>query len=153
MITAGIGRFGPFVKMGSTYANIPKDESVLEIGLNRAVALIVEKQEKVKAKGAPGTELGVHPSDEKPITLNEGRYGPYVKHGRTNATIPKDKDPKTLTLEEAIALIDAKGGKKAPAKKAAAKKAPAKKAPAKKAAAKKPAAKKTAAKKPAKKAD
>ena len=79
------------------------------------VALIVEKQEKVKAKGAPGTELGVHPSDEKPITLNEGRYGPYVKHGRTNATIPKDKDPKTLTLEEAIALIDAKGGKKAPA--------------------------------------
>ncbi|MDG1415872.1 MAG: DNA topoisomerase, partial [Alphaproteobacteria bacterium] len=153
MITAGIGRFGPFVKMGSTYANIPKDESVLEIGLNRAVALIVEKQEKVKAKGAPGTELGVHPSDEKPITLNEGRYGPYVKHGRTNATIPKDKDPKTLTLEEAIALIDAKGGKKAPAKKAAAKKAPAKKAPAKKAAAKKPAAKKTAAKKTAKKAD
>jgi len=148
MITAGIGRFGPFIKMGSTYANIPKDESVLEIGLNRAVALIVEKQEKVKAKGAPGTELGVHPSDEKPITLNEGRYGPYVKHGRTNATIPKDKDPKTLTLEEAIALIDAKGGKKAPAKKAAAKKAPAKKA-----AAKKPAAKKTAAKKTAKKAD
>ena len=148
MITAGIGRFGPFIKMGSTYANIPKDESVLEIGLNRAVALIVEKQEKVKAKGAPGTELGVHPSDEKPITLNDGRYGPYVKHGRTNATIPKDKDPKTLTLEEAIALIDAKGGKKAPAKKA-----PAKKAPAKKAAAKKPAAKKTAAKKTAKKAD
>ncbi len=148
MITAGIGRFGPFIKMGSTYANIPKDESVLEIGLNRAVALIVEKQEKVKAKGAPGTELGVHPSDEKPITLNDGRYGPYVKHGRTNATIPKDKDPKTLTLEEAIALIDAKGGKKAPAKKAAAKKAPAKKA-----AAKKPAAKKTAAKKTAKKAD
>ena len=122
MITAGIGRFGPFVKLGTTYANIPKDESVLEIGLNRAVALIVEKQEKVKAKGAPGTELGVHPSDEKPITLNEGRYGPYVKHGRTNATIPKDKDPKTLTLEEAIALIDAKGGKKAPAKKPAPKK-------------------------------
>ncbi|MGB1160227.1 MAG: type I DNA topoisomerase [Alphaproteobacteria bacterium] len=135
MITAGIGRFGPFVKMGSTYANIPKDESVLEIGLNRAVALIVEKQEKVKAKGAPGTELGVHPSDEKPITLNDGRYGPYVKHGRTNATIPKDKDPKTLTLEEAIALIDAKAGKKkAPAKKAAPKKAPAKKTAAKKAA-------------------
>ena len=99
------------------------------------MALIVEKQEKVKAKGAPGTELGVHPSDEKPITLNDGRYGPYVKHGRTNATIPKDKDPKTLTLEEAIALIDAKAEKKkAPAKKAAAKKSPAKKTAAKKAA-------------------
>ena len=132
MITAGIGRFGPFVKLGTTYANIPKDESVLEIGLNRAVALIVEKQEKVKAKGAPGTELGIHPSDEKPITLNDGRYGPYVKHGRTNATLPKDKDPKSLTLEEAIALIDAKSGKKAPAKKAAAKKTPAKKTAAKK---------------------
>jgi len=132
MITAGIGRFGPFVKLGTTYANIPKDESVLEIGLNRAVALIVEKQEKVKAKGAPGTELGMHPSDEKPITLNDGRYGPYVKHGRTNATLPKDKDPKSLTLEEAIALIDAKSGKKAPAKKAAAKKTPAKKTEAKK---------------------
>ena len=113
MITAGIGRYGPFVKMGSTYANIPEDESVLEIGLNRAVALINEKQKKVKDKAAPGTELGLHPRDGKPITLNEGRYGPYVKHGRTNATIPKDKDPKTLTLEEAIALIDAKsGGKK-----------------------------------------
>ena len=133
MITAGIGRFGPFVKMGTTYANIPKDESVLEIGLNRAVALILEKQEKAKARSAPGTELGVHPSDEKPITLNEGRYGPYVKHGRTNATIPKDQDPKTLTLEQAIALIDAKAGKKAPAKKAATKK----KAPAKKTATKK----------------
>ena len=132
MITAGIGRFGPFVKLGTTYANIPKDESVLEIGLNRAVALIVEKQEKVKAKGAPGTELGIHPSDEKPITLNDGRYGPYVKHGRTNATLPKDKDPKSLTLEEAIALIDAKSGKKAPAKKAAARKTPAKKTAAKK---------------------
>ena len=105
---------------------------MLEIGLNRAVALIVEKQEKVKAKGAPGTELGMHPSDEKPITLNDGRYGPYVKHGRTNATLPKDKDPKSLTLEEAIALIDAKSGKKAPAKKAAAKKTPAKKTAAKK---------------------
>ena len=124
MITAGIGRFGPFVKKGSTYATIPKDESVLEIGLNRAVALIVEKEEKTKARGGTaGTELGKHPSDEKPITLHDGRYGPYVKHGRTNATIPKDKDPKALTLEDAIALIDAKkGSKKAPAKKTAAKK-------------------------------
>ena len=113
MITAGVGRYGPFVKMGSTYANIPEDESVLEIGLNRAVALINEKQKKVKAKTAPGTKLGAHPRDGKPITLNEGRYGPYVKHGRTNATIPKDKDPKTLTLQQAVALIDAKsGGKK-----------------------------------------
>ena len=65
MITAGIGRYGPFVKMGSTYANIPEDESVLEIGLNRAVALINEKQKKVKDKAAPGTELGATPSGRK----------------------------------------------------------------------------------------
>ena len=120
MVTAGIGRFGPFVKKGSTYANIPKDESVLEIGLNRAVALIVEKQSKMKGGGAAaGTELGKHPKDEKPITLHDGRYGPYVKHGRTNATLPKGSDPKAVTLEEAIALIDAKKGKKTPAKKSA----------------------------------
>ncbi|MGB1081407.1 MAG: topoisomerase C-terminal repeat-containing protein, partial [Alphaproteobacteria bacterium] len=120
MVTAGIGRRGPFVKKGSTYANIPKDESVLEIGLNRAVALIVEKQSKMKGGGAAaGTELGKHPKDEKPITLHDGRYGPYVKHGRTNATLPKGSDPKAVTLEEAIALIDAKKGKKTPAKKSA----------------------------------
>ncbi len=120
MVTAGIGRFGPFVKKGSTYANIPKDESVLEIGLNRAVALIVEKQSKMKGGGAAaGTELGKHPKDEKPITLHDGRYGPYVKHGRTNATLSKGSDPKAVTLEEAIALIDAKKGKKTPAKKSA----------------------------------
>ena len=101
-------------KKGSTYANIPKDESVLEIGLNRAVALIVEKQSKMKGGELPqAPSWSKHPKDEKPITLHDGRYGPYVKHGRTNATLPKGSDPKAVTLEEAIALIDAKKEKDA----------------------------------------
>jgi DNA topoisomerase-1 len=96
-------------------------------------------------------ELGPHPDDGKPITVRSGRYGPYVKHGTTNATLPKDITPDEITLDEALALIAArvaKGPAKKPARKAAAKPATAKKppekasrkAPAKKAAAKKPAA-------------
>jgi DNA topoisomerase-1 len=105
-------------------------------------------------------ELGNHPEDGKPIRVLSGRFGPYIKHGDTNANVPKGADPAALTLEEAVALIADRvakgGGGKKPAKKAAPKKAPAKAkaaadgaAPAKKAPAKKPAAKKPAAKKPA----
>ena len=153
-VTAGLGRFGPFVKKDKVYASIPKDEDVLTIGLNRAVTLIAEK----KPRGAPaGKEVGKHPADEAPITLHEGRYGPYVKHGRLNASLPKDMEPDKLTVEIAVEILAKqaeKKGKKAPAKKAPAKKPAAKKTAAKKTAAKKPAAKKTeaAAKKaPAKK--
>ena len=92
-------------------------------------------------------EVGVHPDDEKPIGVYAGRYGPYVKHGKINATIPKDRDPADLTLEEAIALIAERAAKSG--KKPAAKKAAAKKPAAKKAAAKKPAKKAAAKKKPA----
>jgi DNA topoisomerase I len=102
--------------------------------------------------------MGAHPQDGKPILVMEGKYGAYVKHGKTNATLPKDTDVQKVTMEEVVALLaerSGKSGKKAPAKKAAApKKAaeadkkPAKKAAAKKPAAKKPAAKKAAAKKP-----
>ena len=79
----------------------------------------MEKQEKVKAKGAPGTELGIHPSDEKPITLNDGRYGPYVKHNKINATIPKDEEPDSVTLERALELIVARAAKAGAGKKKA----------------------------------
>jgi DNA topoisomerase-1 len=109
--------------------------------------------------------LGPHPDDGKDITVRSGRYGPYVKHGSTNATLPKDITPEEITLDEALSLLaarEAKGPAKKPAKKAAAKPAAVKKAKAadadapkkpaaKKAAAKKPAAKKTTAKKPASK--
>ncbi|HVJ31859.1 MAG TPA: topoisomerase C-terminal repeat-containing protein, partial [Terriglobia bacterium] len=168
-ILAGIGRFGPYLKHGSAFKSIPKDDDVLTIGLNRAVVVLAEPSRGRGGRAAaPGREIGKHPSDSAPVTVHEGRYGPYVKHGAVNATIPKDIDPASLSMDAAVALLAAraekvgsgKGGRKgakAPAaKKPAAKKAAAKKmangedaAPVKKPAAKKATAKKTAAKKPA----
>ena len=174
-ILAGIGRFGPYLKHGSAFKSIPKDDDVLSIGLNRAVVVLAEpsRGRGGRAAAAPGREIGKHPADSAPVTVHEGRYGPYVKHGAVNATIPKDIDPASLSMDAAVALIAAraekvgngkagrKGAKtaaKAPVgKKPAAKKVDAKKAatgngddaPVKKPAAKKAAAKKTAAKKPA----
>ena len=159
-ITAGIGRFGPFVRHEKTYASLEAGDEVFDIGLNRAVTLIAEKIAKGPSGrrfGAdPGKPLGEHPSLGG-VAVKNGRYGAYVTAGGVNATIPSDKTPETITLAEAIALIDeraAKGGgkpkrgaKKAAAKKAAPKKAAAKAAdpdapkPAKKAAAKKAAVK------------
>lgn len=145
-IEAGIGRYGPFVKHGKTYANLPNVDEVFEVGLNRAVDLIAEKRANPRGRGGaaakPLKELGKHPEDGEPVNVMSGRYGPYVKHGKTNATLPKGLEPEEITLERAVELIAekaAKGGgkKKAPAKKAAAKKPAAKKAPAKKPAAKK----------------
>ncbi len=144
MITAGIGRFGPFIKMGGTYVSLKGDDDVLTVGLNRAVVLFADKPRK-----DPPKELGKHPGDKRPVTLKAGRWGPFVQHGKLMASLPKDMDKETVTLETAIELLNAKSGKdgkKAPAEKPA-KKAAAKKAPAKK----KPAAKKTAAKKTTKK--
>jgi DNA topoisomerase-1 len=148
---------------------------VFTVGINRAVDVLAEKKARGGKPRGPKAlrELGNHPEDGKPIQIMDGKYGPYVKHEKTNATLPKDAEIDKVTLEEAVALIAARelqtGGKKKPAKKAAAKKkAPARKPaakiaektdkPAKKAATtKKPAAKKatpkkTAAKKPAAKA-
>ena len=154
-ITAGLGRFGPFILHDGTYANLKDPEELFDIGLNRAITVLAEKIARAEERaGKVLKELGNHPDSGKPVQVREGKYGPYIKHGSTNATLPKSAVPEDVTLEEALALVaekDAKSGKKKPAKKAAAKKEPAaKKAPAKKAVAKKPAAKKkTAAKKPA----
>jgi DNA topoisomerase-1 len=153
-ITAGLGRFGPFVKHEKTYASLEAGDEVFDIGLNRAVTLIAEKIAKGPSGrrfGAdPGKPLGDHPTLGG-VAVKGGRYGAYVTAGGVNATIPSDKTQETITLEEAIALIDervAKGGikPKRGAKKASAKKAVAKKADA---AEKKPAAKKAVAKKAA----
>ncbi|MFT4278324.1 MAG: type I DNA topoisomerase [Rhodopseudomonas sp.] len=147
-IKAGIGRFGPYVQHEKTYASLEAGDDVHTIGLNRAVTLIAEKVAKGPSKGRfgsdPGKALGDHPSLGA-VAVKKGRYGAYVTAGGVNATIPNDKTEDTITLPEAIALLDeraAKGGgkaKKAPAKKAAAKKADAdgKAKPVKKAAAKK----------------
>jgi DNA topoisomerase-1 len=123
-ILAGIGRFGPYIQHGKNYASLETGDDVLSIGLNRAVTLLAEK----KAKGprgrrfgaaAPGRLLGDHPDKGGPIVAKSGRYGPYVSHEGVNATLPSDLTPETITLEQAIGLIDArasrgggKGGKK-----------------------------------------
>jgi DNA topoisomerase I len=152
-ITAGLGRFGPFVKHEKTYASLEAGDDVFSIGLNRAVTLIAEKVAKGPSGrrfGAdPGKPLGDHPSLGG-VALKNGRYGAYVTAGGVNATIPSDIAPEAITLAQAIALIDeraAKGGGKAKraAKKAAPKAKPeaedAAAKPAKKAVAKKAAAK------------
>ncbi len=146
-VEAGIGRYGPFVKHGKTYANLPTVDEVWEVGMNRAVELIAQKRAKVPGRGAaakPLKELGEHPENGGALNVMEGRYGPYVKWEKVNATLPKDMDPETVTLEQAVELVNekaAKGGKKKVAKKAVAKKPAAKKAAPKKAPAKKKAAK------------
>ncbi|MCO5146771.1 MAG: type I DNA topoisomerase [Aquamicrobium sp.] len=147
MISAGIGRYGPFVLHDGTYANLESVEDVFSIGLNRAVTVLAEKKSKFangrgRTAAAALKELGDHP-DGGPITVRDGRYGPYVNWGKVNATLPKGKDPASVTVEEALALIVAKGGKSGGGKKTAA----AKKASAKKPAAKKASAKKTTSKK------
>ncbi len=123
-IRAGIGRFGPFIQVGGTYVSLKDDDDdVLTIGLNRAVALLGDKPRK-----APPKELGNHPKNKKPIMLKEGRWGPFVQHGKTMARLPKDMDKESVSLEDAIALIDAKTGgaptkaKAAPKKKTTGKK-------------------------------
>ncbi len=156
-VEAGIGRYGPYVKHAAKYVNLPDVEEVFTIGMNRAVEVLASKQMRGRAAAvAPMAELGEHP-DGGPVQVMSGRYGPYVKWGKVNATLPRDVEPAALTMEQALELIAAKAAKsgKKPAKKAAAKPAAkAEKAPAKKAAAKKPAAKKATAKKaPAKAAD
>ncbi len=198
-IVAGMGRFGPYVQHGKMYASVGKDEDILSVGANRAIDLIVAKEQgggrqfgnaapgrplgdhpeggpvsvkagrfgnyvnwgkinatipkgvnaeeidlaaaidllKARAAGTPaggGRALGDHPSGGK-ITVRDGRYGAYVNLGKINATIPKSISPDSITLADAIELIDEKGG--APAK---SKRGPAKKAPARKTAAAKPAA-------------
>ncbi len=162
-ITAGIGRFGPFVRHDKTYASLEAGDEVFDIGLNRAVTLIAEKAAKGPGRrfGAdPGKPLGDHPSLGA-VALKNGRYGAYVTAGGVNATIPAEFEKDSLTLEQAIALIDERaakgGGSKGKAKAKAAPKAKGAKAakaaaasdgedapkPAKKAAVKKAAAKPT----------
>ena len=153
-ITAGLGRFGPFVLHNGTYANVESIEDVFTIGINRAVAVLAEKaaggsKKWSRPKATVLKDLGEHPDGGGKIEVLSGRYGPYVKHGSVNATVPKGKEPATLTVPEAVELLAARaaqgGGKKKPARKPAKAKAPAKEPAAAKAKAKAP-AKKAAAK-------
>ena len=157
-ILVGIGRYGPYVQHGKTYANLEKDDDVLAIGANRAIDLIVAKESgAVYRRGGqrdPGRALGEEPGTGKTVVVKAGRFGPYVTDGEVNATLPRALSADAVTLDEAIALINArraagpakkprrgtrggaKAGAKAPAPsaKAGAKKRTARKAGAKKAA-------------------
>ena len=137
-ITAGLGRYGPFILHDGTYANVESIEEVFTVGLNRAVTLLAEK----RAGGGKGRfgratqrtvlkDLGEHPSEGGKIEVLDGKYGAYVTHNKVNATVPKAKKPEDLTVDEAVALLAeriANGGGKKGAKrgKAAAKPKPAK---------------------------
>ncbi|MGH6845311.1 MAG: type I DNA topoisomerase, partial [Methylocella sp.] len=112
-ILAGIGRFGPYVQHGKTYASIAKDDDILSIGENRAIDLIVAKESGLTgrrfgdAASAPARLLGEHPEGGD-VVVKAGRYGPYVNYGKINATLPRDADATKLTLEDAIALVATK---------------------------------------------
>ncbi len=111
-ILAGIGRYGSYVQHSKTYANLGKDDDVLEIGANRAIDLIVAKESGAGGRGRFGADagraLGDHPSLGGAVTVRQGRFGAYVNHGKVNATLPKGTDPASLTLEDAVAMLAAK---------------------------------------------
>ncbi|TMM55221.1 type I DNA topoisomerase [Sulfitobacter sabulilitoris] len=153
MVWANIGRYGPYIKhaestseRGGTNANLENIDEVFTVGMNRAVQLLAEKVASRGGRGKaakPIREMGEHPDEGGAVNIMEGKYGPYVKWDKVNATLPKETDPAAVTMEQAIELINEKAAKKGNRKKPAAKKAAPKKATTKKAAAKKkPAAKK-----------
>ncbi len=151
VIAAGIGRFGPYLRYDQRYFKLDGAEEALTIGLNHAVTKIAEAPPKGARRGPEALrQLGDHPELGGPVAIYKGRYGPYVKHGDVNATIPDDVEPEELAMEQAVELIAARAArqKKKPARKAAAKKTATRKTAAKKKTAGKTAAKKKA---PAKK--
>ena len=101
-LEAGIGRFGPFIRMGSIYASLDKDDDVLSVGLNRAVDVIAKKLDSVRS-------LGPHPADKEPVMVRKGRFGPYAQHGQRVANLPRDVAMDDLTLDDAVALLAEKG--------------------------------------------
>ncbi|MEX2364768.1 MAG: topoisomerase C-terminal repeat-containing protein, partial [Balneolaceae bacterium] len=107
VVKAGVGRYGPFVVHDGKFKSIPKDDSVLDIELDRAVELLAQKTNSRKSNEIK--DLGAHPETENPIKVMTGRYGPYIKYGKKNISLPKEAVPEEYTLEEAVQLISEKG--------------------------------------------
>lgn len=146
-ITAQNGRYGPYLKKGTDSRSLETEDQLFSITLDEALAIYAQPKQRGRAAAKPPLkELGTDPVSERPVVVKDGRFGPYVTDGETNATLRRDDDVETITPERGYELLAEKRAKapaKKTAKKAAAKKTTAKKAPAKKAAAKKTAAKKT----------
>ncbi|HEX6441510.1 MAG TPA: topoisomerase C-terminal repeat-containing protein, partial [Stellaceae bacterium] len=121
-ITAGVGRFGPYLKHGSTFVSLGADDDVLHIGLNRAVTLLAEAKTGQRRGPQLLRELGPHPEGGT-VGLYRGRYGPYVSHDKVYASLPKSADPDTFPLDQALVLLaaqKAKGKGRKPARRGAA---------------------------------
>ena len=108
-ILVGINRFGPYLQRGAERMRLPAEEDVLTIGINRALALLADRKSGPRRRMAHVLrELGPHPKDQKPVQLVQGRFGPYVRHGRVNASLPKGTDPEGVDLAQALHLLEAK---------------------------------------------
>ncbi|MEU0085162.1 type I DNA topoisomerase [Streptomyces sp. NPDC006274] len=146
-ITAQNGRYGPYLKKGTDSRSLEREEQLFSITLDEALAIYAQPKQRGRAAAKPPLkELGTDPVSERPVVVKDGRFGPYVTDGETNATLRTDDSVEDITPERGYELLAEKRAKGPVKKKTAAKKAPAKKAPAKKTAAKKTAAKTTAAK-------
>ena len=104
-IILNTGRFGPYLKCENKSARIENVDEIFSIGLNRAVTLIAEAKPG-RMSSSIIKDLGEHPEDKKPVRVMKGQYGPYIKYKSLNATIPEEKDPTELTMEEALILIE-----------------------------------------------
>ena len=114
-IKAGLGRFGPYIVHDGDFRSLKGEDDVLTIQLNRALELLAQPKGTRGGRAAAGRTLGEHPKDKKPITVHDGKYGAYVKHGTINATIPKDIKPEDMTIEKAVQLLEERA-EKAPTK-------------------------------------
>ena len=104
-ITLNVGRFGPYLKCDNKSARLENVEEIFDIGLNRAITLISEAKPG-RISSSLIKDLGEHPEDKKPVRIMKGQYGPYIKYKSLNATIPEEKDPEELTMEDALILIE-----------------------------------------------
>ena len=148
------GRFGPYIKCGTETRSLPAEVPLLEVNLEQAIEILKQPKTRGRGRAAPKEPIKTFeksPVTEEPIKLLDGRYGPYVTDGETNASLPKGTDPSELTFDQAVNLL-AERAAKAPAKKKKKKKAAKKKTAKKKTAKKTAAKKKTATKKTTKKA-
>ena len=115
IVKAGLGRFGPYILHDGKFASLKEPHNVLDVALETAIEVLAAAPTRTTKK--PLRDLGEHPEDGNPIRILTGRYGPYIKHNKLNASIPNRFDPKTITIEEALELLEKKAQKKKAKKK------------------------------------